>query len=235
MKKSLQFILCTVFALGFFNASANIPELVKRQFAELYPGAKDTHWEALPEGYIASFQSSTGPKKAYFDEQGHWKESSLRLGTERMPAGVVRRLQVHHTRASEISYGVGYNRVREWYWAESVYPDRLIIQRFDESGSIQQQQTIHFSTAAKHGLIEAVFPGYQRETTFLHPTVRLTGLEWVAFDLKRHRAFMQSFSKPDKSDHFYKSRSGNDLSVALRRLNTPFQNVDYPFIIRFQI
>ena len=235
MKKSLQFVLFTIFALGLTTLSANIPELAKQQFAELYPLAEVPYWEKGSNGYVASFRSPAGLKRAYFDEQGSWQESSLKLVTTRMPAGVVRNLQQHHDKVSEISYGVGYNRSKEWYWAELVYADRVVLQRFDESGNLKEEKTVLFSTGGKHGSIGVVLPYPQQVPNSIRPASQLSGLEWFAFDLKKHREFMDKFSVPNVSDYLRNQRSGKDLSTALRRINIPFQNVDYPFIIRFQI
>ncbi len=233
MRTLLPFFLSAIFVFIHLHMEGNIPPSAKQQFADLYPQVEAAFWEQKSNGYLASFESPLGTKKVYFDEDGRWQKSSLLIGEERLPATILRYVDRFHQNADAISFRLEYNSASVWYHVELEYSNRIVIKDFDETGCLQHEETIYLSSGISHAVVET--PCGNKALSHLSPTpaYSFSGLEWFEYDLQKHRDFMAAFSAtPSIANQFMEFKSGDDLRVALRRVNLPFQNVDHFLTIR---
>ena len=126
-------------------ANDHIPAAVQQRFAQLYPEIKAPFWEERHDGIVAIFQDEEGLKKAFFQEDGRWVETRIRMGRGQLPSGV-NKFMMENYREAEISFcGKVYTESGNWYRIESELPDRIVLKTLTEGGVLIEESSIFFS------------------------------------------------------------------------------------------
>ena len=145
MKNSILALLLWAAATSATSANDNIPAAVRESFAQLYPEIEAPFWEERHDGIVAFFQDEEGLKKAFFQEDGSWIETRIRLGRGELPEGVNNFIRENY-REAEISFcGKVYTESGAWYRVESELPDRIVLKTLDEEGTLIEERAILLS------------------------------------------------------------------------------------------
>ena len=145
MKKSILALLLWAAATSATSANDNIPAAVRESFAQLYPEIEAPFWEERHDGIVAIFQDEEGLKKAFFQEDGRWVETRIRMGRGQLPSGVNNFMRENYQEA-EISFcGKVYTESGAWYRIESELPDRIVLKTLTEGGVLIEESSIFFS------------------------------------------------------------------------------------------
>jgi hypothetical protein len=145
--KHLWLFMCTGLLPLMAFASGTIPEVVQQRFDDLYPGVETPYWEHSNEQhYVAIFPTPEGLRKAFFNRQGQWLETRLRLPLSQLPSGVRQFIAAHYQDAQLTFTGQVYQEGRFWYRVESELPDRVVLKELDPSGQLLSESVITFST-----------------------------------------------------------------------------------------
>ena len=147
--KKLSLILLTSLAVSVAALANNdIPAVVQQTFVQLYPEAEAPFWEKRHDGIVAIFQDEEGWKKAFFQEDGRWVETRIRMSREELPAGVNNFIRENY-REAEISFcGKVYTETGNWYRIESELPDRIVLKTLNEEGVLIEERSIALSFEA---------------------------------------------------------------------------------------
>ena len=145
-KMSLILFIALASSVAAF-ANSYIPEAVQQKFAQLYPEIEAPFWEKRHDGIVAIFQDEEGLKKAFFQEDGQWMETRIRMGREQLPAAVNTFIRENYQEA-EISFcGKVYTESGAWYRIESELPNKIVLKTLDGNGVLLKEQSILLSTA----------------------------------------------------------------------------------------
>ena len=126
-------------------ANDHIPAAVQQRFVQLYPEIEAPFWEERHDGIVAIFQDEEGLKKAFFQEDGRWVETRIRMGRGQLPSGVNNFMRENYQEA-EISFcGKVYTESGNWYRIESELPDRIVLKTLTEEGVLIEESSILFS------------------------------------------------------------------------------------------
>ncbi len=144
--KKLSLILLIVLASSVAALANNqIPAAVQQKFTQLYPEIEMPFWETRHDGIVAIFQDEEGLKKAFFQEDGRWVETRIRMGREELPKGVNNFIRENY-REAEISFcGKVYTDSGIWYRIESELPGRIVLKELNEDGILIEERTIALS------------------------------------------------------------------------------------------
>lgn len=163
--KKLMLCLTLLIAVQFnLLATAEVPKVVQDAFTRLYPQINTMNWEHRPEGMVATFVDEEGLKKAFFNAEGHWIETRIRMATDQLPTPVQKFIQNNYRGASISFAGRVYNPNGVWYRVESELSDRVVLKNLDTDGTLIEERTIWFSTSlplskpAKPASIQGITP-----------------------------------------------------------------------------
>lgn len=73
-------------------------DAVKKAFTGKFPNAKSAKWQSLPDGYAASFKDSEGKKNALFSKGGEWKQTTITIDEDDLPAAVKKSISIQYGR-----------------------------------------------------------------------------------------------------------------------------------------
>ncbi|MCB0634975.1 MAG: PepSY-like domain-containing protein [Lewinella sp.] len=148
--KHLMLYLCLGLLPLTAMASDTVPEAVQQGFRDLYPNVETPHWELRhDQQYVATFPSPEGLRKAFFNEQGHWLETRLRLPIEELPTGVRQFIRQYYPDAHITFTGQIYQKDGFRYRVESELPDRVVLKDLDPTGQLINESVITFSTTER--------------------------------------------------------------------------------------
>lgn len=147
MKNLLVSICLLLFSAPSIMANGPIPESVQKTFIQLYPEIESPFWENRHDGIVATFLDNEGLKKAFFQPDGQWVETRIRMSIGQLPAGVSRFIRKNYVDAEITFCGKVYTPKGIWYRVESELPGKVVLKTLDESGALIEEQAILFSTA----------------------------------------------------------------------------------------
>ena len=144
--KKLSLILLTGLAFSVVALAINqIPTAVQQRFAQLYPEAEAPFWEMRSDGIVAIFQDEEGLKKAFFQEDGRWVETRIRMGRGQLPSGVNNFIRENYQEADISFCGKVYTESGAWYRIESELPDRIVLKTLTGEGVLIESRSIYLS------------------------------------------------------------------------------------------
>jgi hypothetical protein len=73
-------------------------DAVKNAFAGKFPNAKSAKWQSQSDGYTVSFKDSDGKKNALFSKAGEWKQTTVSIDEDDLPAAVKKSISIQYGR-----------------------------------------------------------------------------------------------------------------------------------------
>lgn len=97
MQKLMLMVLLSLFGLGAYaqqtgkesKKQANVPEVVKKEFAKAFPKAGKTTWSVEKPGeYEAEFVEGKTETSALYDAKGKWLATETKIAQAQLPQAV---------------------------------------------------------------------------------------------------------------------------------------------------
>lgn len=140
---------------SFLSANEIIPKVVTASFVDLYPEVNNPFWERRFEGMVATFKGEEGLKQAFFNLDGEWLETRLKIDREDLPFLLDQYLINNYLDADITFCGRVYTANNGWFLIESEYTDRVVIKKLRADGTLISERTIVYSLdKAKHQLLD---------------------------------------------------------------------------------
>ena len=128
-------------------AQDEVPMEVRTTFDILNPTVEEVFWEFREGAYVAAFQAPGGFTKAFFDQEGKWLETRIRVSMHLLPEKVTGFIDKHYWNA-DVTY-VGKVLLPggiKAYRIESELPSEIVIKILDGEGSLLDEQRISFTS-----------------------------------------------------------------------------------------
>ena len=91
------FPLLIVLLLASFVVNGQ-SDAVKKAFTGKFPNAKSAKWQSQSDGYAVSFKDSDGKKNALFSKGGEWKQTTVTIDEDDLPAEVKKSISIQYGR-----------------------------------------------------------------------------------------------------------------------------------------
>lgn len=146
MKTILITLSCLLLSTFVYGNEYTAPAKVQTIFAKMFPGVENVLWEKWNDEVVAIFRDSEGMKKAFFSDQGVWRETRQKIKSHQLPLYVQTILHESYP-GMEVTYAGKVYRPQEIiYRVESESTEKVIVKIFEEGGTLVSEETIRFST-----------------------------------------------------------------------------------------
>ena len=138
-------LIIVLLASHFQLLIAQVPPPVQERFNLEYPEIEDIFWEQRENQHVAIFTDSEGLKKAFFEADGTWAETRLRVDLDELPPAIKTHLNEHYEDAQVTFCGKVYDEDGVWYRVESEFLNRVTLKTLDQNGYLISAESIPFS------------------------------------------------------------------------------------------
>lgn len=93
--KFLFLLIALMLSSFLVNAQSDV---VKKAFTGKFPNAKSAKWQSQADGHTVSFKDTDGRKNALFSKSGEWKQTTVAIDEDYLPAAVKKSISIQYGR-----------------------------------------------------------------------------------------------------------------------------------------